>query len=113
MPVMRLTFPFGWTRCIFDIILPTSPVRVARTSTVLRIKIFIYENIPLLLLLLLLCKSKKSDIVLGIRADLSETNEIDTVLLGVETRWQIVTVSLIVAVIEAKMIAKFFMLNHD
>lgn len=66
-----------------------------------------------LLLLLLLCKSKKSDIVLGIRADLSETNEIDTVLLGVETRWQIVTVSLIVAVIEAKMIAKFFMLNHD
>lgn len=106
MPVMRLTFPFGWTRCIFDIILPTSPVRVARTSTVLKAKNIQLRTYSALFLLYLLRKCKKSDVVLGIRADLSETNEIDSVLLSVETRWEIVTISLIVAVIKAEMIAK-------
>lgn len=38
IPVTRLTIPFGWTRCIFDMIRPTSPVSVANTSTVLEDK---------------------------------------------------------------------------
>ena len=36
MPVTRLTSPFGCTKCIFDMILPTSAVSVAKTSTVLK-----------------------------------------------------------------------------
>lgn len=37
-PVIRLMFPFGCTKCIFDRIRPTSLVSVAKTSTVLQIK---------------------------------------------------------------------------
>ena len=37
-PVMKLMFPFGWTKCILDKMRPTSLVRVARTSTVLQLE---------------------------------------------------------------------------
>lgn len=81
---------------------------------------FELKSDPLLLLQLtnLLRQSEKSNIIFRIRAKLRHTDEIDSLLLGVETRRQIVAVALIVTVVETKKLKKFacmrieFLLNH-
>lgn len=102
MPVTRFTFPCGCTKCIFDMILPTSLVRVANTSTVLKQGKYIKDQLMTSALLNLLGKCKQTDIVFGIRSQFGEANEIDAVFLGVKTGWKVIAVSLIVAVVETK-----------
>lgn len=61
-----------------------------------------------LFMLRLLCECEETDVVLGIRSELGETHQVDAILLSVETSWKIVSVSLVVAVVEAENIAKLF-----
>lgn len=82
-------------------ILPTSPVKVANTSTVLKQRAF-DGFVGQFSLYNLLGECEQPDVVLWVRPKLGETDEIDAVLLSIKTGWKIITVALVVAVVETK-----------
>lgn len=51
-----------------------------------------------------LCECQQANIILWVRPDLGHAHEVNSVFLGVEARRKVVPVSLIVAVVETKIL---------